>query len=94
MTGPAVPPSGEEPREVAELLYPGLFPDEAYRRHPAQIDRVAAAVRDALAAQEVVKRVEALAEELQGTAEVTGGKVNGFVFAARLRDLLGIEEEA
>lgn len=29
---------------ACELLYPGLFPDEAYRRHPQQIDRVAAAL--------------------------------------------------
>jgi hypothetical protein len=56
-------PTGDLRERAAVLLYPGLFPDDAYRLHPVQIDRVAAFVRDALAAQEKLRRVEALIAE-------------------------------
>jgi hypothetical protein len=54
---PSATASQEDLRAFAcELLYPGLFADEAYRRHQQQIDRVTAALRSAAMINQQVTR--------------------------------------
>jgi tryptophan synthase beta subunit len=59
---------------VATLLYPGLPPEEAYRRHDRQIHRVRAALDEVYAAGQHAGRDDVLTalEAIQATGDIDG----------------------